>query len=48
LFHDYEILHDYFGRGQNDVMKRLKNLKEKQAILVGEKNERNKTKSPGS
>jgi len=29
LFREYEILHDYFGRGQNDVMKRLKELKEK-------------------
>lgn len=27
LFQEFEILHDYFGRGENDVMKRLKNLK---------------------
>jgi L-ribulokinase len=27
LFVEYTILHDYFGRGGNDVMKRLKNLK---------------------
>ena len=27
LFAEYRILHDYFGRGENDVMKRLKNLK---------------------
>lgn len=27
LFAEYRTLHDYFGRGENDVMKRLKNLK---------------------
>jgi L-ribulokinase len=27
LYAEYEILHDYFGRGANDVMKRLKELK---------------------
>ncbi len=27
LFAEYKILHDYFGRGENDVMKRLKKLK---------------------
>ena len=27
LFVEYKTLHDYFGRGQNDVMKRLKELK---------------------
>ena len=27
LFEEYRILHDYFGRGQNDVMKRLKKIK---------------------
>lgn len=27
LYADYKILYDYFGRGQNDVMKRLKRLK---------------------
>lgn len=27
LFAEYLILHDYFGRGENDVMKRLKTLK---------------------
>jgi len=27
LFEEYKILHDYFGRGANDVMKRLKALK---------------------
>ncbi|MBQ7545698.1 MAG: ribulokinase [Clostridia bacterium] len=26
LFAEYKILHDYFGRGENDVMKRLKKL----------------------
>jgi len=29
LFAEYELLHDYFGRGSNDVMKRLKELKNK-------------------
>ena len=28
LYREYVILHDYFGRGTNDVMKRLKRLKE--------------------
>ena len=27
LYAEYSILHDYFGRGANDVMKRLKELK---------------------
>ena len=27
LFQEYRTLHDYFGRGENDVMKRLKALK---------------------
>jgi L-ribulokinase len=27
LYAEYELLHDYFGRGANDVMKRLKELK---------------------
>jgi L-ribulokinase len=27
LFTEYVTLHDYFGRGANDVMKRLKALK---------------------
>jgi L-ribulokinase len=27
LYAEYEILHDYFGRGANDVMKRLKAIK---------------------
>jgi L-ribulokinase len=27
LFAEYDALHDYFGRGANDVMKRLKALK---------------------
>lgn len=27
LYAEYEILHDYFGRGVNDVMKRLKEIK---------------------
>jgi L-ribulokinase len=31
LFAEYRILHDYFGRGSNDVMKRLKSLRKEQA-----------------
>ena len=27
LYVDYRILHDYFGRGANDVMKRLRRLR---------------------
>ena len=27
LFAEYLVLHDYFGRGENDVMKRLKHIK---------------------
>jgi L-ribulokinase len=27
LYAEYVRLHDYFGRGENDVMKRLKTLK---------------------
>jgi len=27
LYREYQILHDYFGRGANDVMKRLKKIK---------------------
>ena len=27
LYNEYKILHDYFGRGENNVMKRLKKLK---------------------
>ena len=30
LFAEYVILHDYFGRGTNDVMKRLKSLRVEQ------------------
>lgn len=30
LYHEYKQLHDYFGRGGNDVMKRLKALRERQ------------------
>lgn len=29
LYQEYSRLHDYFGRGENDVMKRLKAIKEK-------------------
>ena len=31
LYKEYTALHDYFGRGANDVMKRLKALKEEVA-----------------
>ena len=27
LFAEYSLLHDYFGRGANDVMKRLKAMR---------------------
>ena len=30
LFDEYKKLHDYFGRGGNDVMKRLKATREEQ------------------
>jgi L-ribulokinase len=33
LFAEYLTLHDYFGRGSNDAMKRLKALK--QRVLAG-------------
>ena len=29
IYAEYVTLHDYFGRGANDVMKRLKRLKQK-------------------
>jgi L-ribulokinase len=32
LYKEYDILHDYFGRGANDVMKRLKLIKKKVVI----------------
>ena len=28
LYAEYACLHDYFGRGENDVMKRLKRIRE--------------------
>lgn len=28
LYADYRVLHDYFGRGENDVMKRLRHLRQ--------------------
>lgn len=34
LYAEYLKLHDYFGRGQNDVMKRLKAIR--QQILAGD------------
>ena len=32
LYAEYELLHDYFGRGENDVMKRLKEIKKSAAL----------------
>jgi L-ribulokinase len=32
LYAEYKLLHDYFGRGANDVMKRLKDIK-KNAVI---------------
>jgi L-ribulokinase len=34
LFTEYVVLHDYFGRGENDVMKRLKVLKLSQSTKL--------------
>jgi L-ribulokinase len=31
LYDEYKLLHDYFGRGENDVMKRLKKIKAEQS-----------------
>ncbi len=31
LYDEYSLLHDYFGRGANDVMKRLKEIKKEQS-----------------
>lgn len=31
LYAEYDKLHDYFGRGENDVMKHLKNIKKEQS-----------------
>lgn len=31
LYKEYELLHDYFGKGANDVMKRLKSIKKEVA-----------------
>jgi L-ribulokinase len=36
LFAEYVTLHDYFGRGGNDVMKRLKQLKAQVLSIEGE------------
>ena len=35
LFSEYLVLHDYFGRGSNDVMKRLKKIKAEAFQLEG-------------
>ncbi|MDJ0350135.1 ribulokinase [Cryobacterium sp. PH29-G1] len=32
LFEEYTRLHDYFGRGENDVMRRLKSMKRRAAL----------------
>jgi L-ribulokinase len=34
LFAEYKILHDYFGRGTNDAMKRLKAIRNQSKLLV--------------
>ncbi len=34
LFKEYQALHDYFGRGANDVMKRLRSLKRQSAAAA--------------
>ena len=31
LYQEYKLPHDYFGRGANDVMKRLKDIKKAQS-----------------
>ena len=33
LYADYNTLYDYFGRGENDVMKRLRELR--RSVLAG-------------
>ncbi len=33
LYHEYDLLHDYFGRGANDAMKRLKAIRSRAASL---------------
>ncbi len=35
LYAEYKILHDYFGRGANDVMKRLKDIKKQARSCKG-------------
>ena len=35
LFAEYRVLHDYFGRGENDVMKRLKAIRGRVAAGAG-------------
>lgn len=34
LYAEYKLLHDYFGRGENDVMKRLKDIKKQAAKMI--------------
>lgn len=34
LYKEYSTLHDYFGRGENDVMKRLKEIKKQQSTTL--------------
>jgi len=36
LYQEYRALHDYFGRGENNVMKRLKEIRRKALITMGE------------
>jgi L-ribulokinase len=42
LYKEYETLHDYFGRGVNDAMKRLKTITEKQMAAAAATNSRRK------
>ncbi len=39
LYAEYNLLHDYFGRGANDVMKRLKQLRIEEKENKGRKRE---------
>ena len=35
LYAEYLLLHDYFGRGENNVMKRLRAIRERQSTGTG-------------
>lgn len=38
LFNEYSLLHDYFGRGENDVLKRLKEIKKNAKVKESKDN----------